>query len=344
MFDSVTIKPTVLVIDDEAAERQLLQKNLENQGYYVITAENGQAGLEIWAEKMRAIRIVITDLAMPLVDGFEVLKTIRAQEELYTCIMVLTSAGDDEALRQGLRDGADDFIGKPIVPEELSLRLQGALRMLRLQDQYDLVWGLAELAAERGGETASHLQRTRKYCYLLANDLRLHQPSLGLTEQLVEDIANLSVLHDIGQNGLPDGLLNKRGKYTPKEYEIIKDHTIIGGNILNKLYQRTGSVFLLLGYEIAMAHHEKWDGSGYPLRLKGEEIPLAGRIMAFADVYDVLLAKRSYKDPLSLNHAEFYIRGEKGKHFDPAVVESYERNRERFVEIHTSMQDVGSLW
>ena len=222
MFDSVTIKPTVLVIDDEAAERQLLQKNLESQGYYVITAENGQAGLEIWAEKMRAIRIVITDLAMPLVDGFEVIKTIRAQEELYTSIMILKSAGDDEALRQGLRHGADDFVGKPIVPEELSLRVQGALRMLRLQDQYDLVWGLAELAAERGGETAAHLQRTRKYCYLLADDLRLHNPSLGLTEQLVEDIANLSVLHDIGQNGLPDGLLNKRGKYTPKEYEIIK--------------------------------------------------------------------------------------------------------------------------
>lgn len=344
MFDSVTIKPTVLIIEDDTAERNLLQKSLEIQGCYVIAAENGQAGLEVWAEKMRAIRIVITDLAMPLVDGLEVIKTIRAQEESYTFVMALATAEDDESLRQGIQHGADDFIGKPIVPEQLGLRLQGALRMLRLHDQYDLLLGLAELAAERGGETAGHLQRTRKCCRLLADDMRRHNPSLGLTEQLVEDIANLSVLHDIGQNGLPDGLLNKRGKYTPKEYEIIKDHTVIGGNILNRLYQRTGSIFLLLGYEIAMTHHEKWDGSGYPQRLKGEEIPLAGRIMAFADVYDVLLSKRSYKDPLSLSHAEFYIRDEKGKHFDPLVVESYERNRDKFAEIHDSTQDVDQVW
>ncbi|KJS02570.1 MAG: hypothetical protein VR65_05105 [Desulfobulbaceae bacterium BRH_c16a] len=340
MFDSVTIKPTVLIIEADAAERNLLQNNLEKRGCHVLAAENGPAGLEIWAEKMRAIRIVITGLGMPLANGFEVIKTIRAQEEFHTCIILLATGRDDEALHKGLDLGADDFVGKPVVPEVLFLRLQGALRMLRLQDQYTLVLGLAELAAERGGESAAHLQRTRKYCHLLADDLRLHHPSWGLTKQLVDDIANLSVLHDIGKNGLPDGLLNKRGKYTPKEYEIIKDHTVLGGNILNKLYQRTGSIFFLLGYEIAMAHHEKWDGSGYPLRLKGEKIPLAGRIMAFADVYDVLLSRRPYKDPLSINHAEFYIRGEKGRHFDPAVVESYERNRERFAEIQKSIQEM----
>ncbi len=222
--------------------------------------------------------------------------------------------------------------------------MQGALRQLRLEDHYRLVGGLVELAAERAGETGAHLQRTKQYCAVIAEDLRIHHPELGLSEQMVEDIANLSVLHDIGKNSLPDGLLNKRGRLLAEEYETIKQHTTIGGAILKDMYNQTGSVFLLLGHDIAIAHHERWDGFGYPAGQQGEDIPLAGRIMAFADVFDALLSRRPYKDPFSLSYAEVYIKQESGKHFDPMIVESYQRVKHVFMDIHNSIQELNGNW
>ena len=324
MVDTMLGKPGILVIEDEASQRTILKEKLEDQGFWVVSAENGQDGLEIWSAQMELLRIVITDIQMPLVDGFEVIKTIREQEDLFTYIMALTTLEDKEELLKGLRLGTNDFITKPVMDEELQLRMEGALKLLRLEDHRLLVAGLAEVAAERSGESGAHLKRTKSYCAILANDLRVRVPELGLTSRVVEDIATLSVLHDIGKNGIPDGLLNKRGSISKKEYEIMKDHTVIGGNMLKDLsHQSGGSSFLLLGHEIAVAHHEKWDGSGYPFGLKGEEIPLAARIMALADVYDVMLSRRPYKDPFSLSYAEMYIEENVGSHFDPMVVESY---------------------
>ncbi|MBU1566457.1 MAG: response regulator [Proteobacteria bacterium] len=339
MFDSITIKPATLIISNESTDRGLLAEKLEEQGFYVLIAENGQVGIEIWAEKMNAIRIVITDLAMVPVDGLEVIKTIRDQQELSTYIVALTAEGVGMQQQNLLHDGPDAWMQKPVQVDQLEALLHSAKLQLRLNDCSDLLAGLAELAAERGGETVGHLQRTKRYCFVIADDLCGQCPALGLTERQVQDIAEISVLHDIGKIGLPDGLLTKRGRYSPKEYEIIKDHTIIGGNLLKKLYQRSGSVYILMGHEMAMTHHEKWAGGGYPLGLQGEEIPLAGRIMAFADVYDALLSRRPYKDPLSLYHAEHAIKEGKGSHFDPLVVESYERNRQRFVEIYNDFKD-----
>ena len=340
MFESLTIKPAALIISDTPVERELLVDKLEEHGFHAILADSGQVGVEVWAEKMMAIRIVITDLEMIPVDGLEVIKIIRNQEELSTYIVALGTEGVGSYQQSLVHDGADAWMQKPIQIDQLDALLHSAKLQLRVYDHSDLLAGLAELAAERGGETAGHLQRTKRYCFLLADDLRRHFPALGLTEQRVQDLAELSVLHDIGNIGMPDGLLSKRGRYSPKEYEIIKDHTIIGGNFLKKMYQRSGSVFILLGYEMAMTHHEKWDGSGYPRGLRGEEIPLAGRIMAFADVYDALFSRRPYKDPLSLYHAEHSLDEGKSRHFDPLVVESYERNRQLFVDIHNDFKEV----
>lgn len=340
MFDSITAKPAALIISHELPERQMLVDKLEEQGFYVFMADNGQVGIEMWAEKMKVIRMVVTDLEMVPIDGLEVIQTIRDQEEVATYIVALTAgAAEFSPVQSFPHEGADAWVQKPLDADKLDALLHSVRMQLRLFDHSDLLAGLAELAAERGGETPGHLQRTKRYCFILANDLRCQCPDLGLTEQQVHDIAEVSVLHDIGKIGLPDGLLTKRGRYSPKEYEIIKDHTIIGGNVLKKLYQRSGSVFVLMGYEIAMSHHEKWSGDGYPRGLQGVDIPLAGRIMAFADVYDALLSRRPYKDPLSLYHAEHAIREGKGSHFDPLVVESYERNREYFVEVHTSFKE-----
>jgi putative two-component system response regulator len=344
MVDAMQLAPAVLVIEDENTQRHLLIKKLEKLGFRVFGADNGRAGLEMWLAGQNEIRIVITDLQMPECDGLTVLKEIRRHEGRYTYIMVLTTSDAKDTLVEGLRLGADDFVHKPVVTEELELRMQGALRLLRLQDYRALVGAMVELAAERAGETITHLQRTRMYCKVVAEDLRQYLPELGLTEQLVEEIGELSVLHDIGKNGLPDGLLNRRGRCTPREYEIIKDHARIGGDMLKRLYEQNGSAYLQLGHDIAIAHHERWDGTGYPYGLKGDAIPLAARILAFAETYDGLRSRRPYKDAMSLDHAEIHLYGEAGKQFDPRIVESYRRNREKFMEIHDSIADTAPTW
>lgn len=344
MTDSIWQKPGVLAIAEKPELSQLQSFLLDSHGIDMIGVDDCQSGLEVWSEKQKLIRIVLTALPMPVVDGFEVIKTIRAQESLPTLIIALCPADNRDSMHKALKLGADDYITTPLYEEEVSLRLSAALQKLRLFDHLDLVQGLAEVTAERSGESGAHLLRVKHYCALLADDMRLQNPQLGLTVQLVNDIAHLSVLHDIGKNGIPDGLLNKRGSLTTKEYEIIKDHTTIGGAILKRLAQQTQSMFLIMGHEIALYHHERWDGNGYPYGLRGEEIPLAGRIMAFADVFDALLSRRPYKDPFSVGHAELYIEAENGRHFDPAVVESYKRNRDSFMGIHNAFPDTDSGW
>ena len=338
MIDALRIKHAILIIEDEATQRHFLVRHLEKLGFQVFSAENGSSGLEIWSQH-RQIRLVITDLAMASGDGFSVVEEIRKQEEHYTYIMVLTTMEDKPTMLRALNCGADDFVNKPILPEELALRLKSAVRQLRLEDQYSLIGALAELAASRSGEVRTHLRRTKEYTRILAHDLCCHAPELALSEDVAEDIANLSVLHDIGMNGLPDGLLNKRGRYTAREFAMMKDHTAIGGEVLKGLYEKTGSHFLLLGHDIAVAHHEKYDGSGYPFGLQGDAIPLGGRIVAMADAYDALLSANRYKDALSCEHAGRIILAERGKHFDPRLVDSFERNRAALEEVHQSIPD-----
>lgn len=344
MIDALSVKPTILVVEDERTQLALLTNKLIKYGINVLSATNGKEGVDSWSAHQKDIRIVITDLEMPGADGFELIEHIRAKEKLYTYIIVLTSREDKESLVEGLRAGADDFITKPITTEELVLRLKGARRRLRLQDYTCLVGGLAELAAERGGESRSHLQRTKRYCAILAMELMNDRDNRDSIEQAVDDIATISTLHDIGKNSIPDALLMKRGRLTPKEKEIVRDHTIIGGNILMELYQQTGSLYLLLGHEIALSHHEKWDGTGYPKGLKGAEIPLAARIMCFADVFDSMLSRKPYKDPMPLSFVEDFILEEKGKTFDPEIVACYQRKREEFLEIHNSIKEDEDCW
>jgi putative two-component system response regulator len=343
MPESLSHSPTILIIEDEATQRHLLQSQLQAQGYQVIAATNGREGLECWAEQSE-IRLVITDLSMPDMDGVAVVETIRAREKRYTYLMVLTIVDDKECLLRALAAGADDFVLKPVLREELYLRIQNANRILRLEDQDKLVTGLAELAAVRAGEEATHVQRVKRYCALLAEDLRQHHPHLGLNAQLVEDLASASVLHDIGIMNVPDHLLNKRGRLGNKEMELIREHAAAGGRILHDLYEQTGSPYLLLAHQMASTHHERWDGSGYPQGLRGEAIPLAGRIMALADTYNALRSRRPYKDPMPVAHTEAVIAAESGSHFDPMLVESFNRVKDRFAEIHDQLRDQSELW
>ena len=336
-------KPSVLIIEDEITQRHILQSQLSDQGYTVISAQDGQEGLNIWKEHPE-IRLVITDLAMPDMDGVEVVRAIRSKEESYTYLMVLTGIDDKEWLLKALNAGADDFVRKPVLREELNLRLQGAQRLLRLEDQYKLVGGLAELAATRAGEEKARVQRLKHHCAVLAEDLRQHHPELGLTQQIVEDLANASVLHDIGIMNVPDGLLNKRGRLNPREKELIQQHALEGGKILKKLYLETGSTYLLLAHQMASSHHERWDGNGYPDKLKGSAIPLSARIVALADTYNVLRSRRPYKDPMPKKHTESVIIEEKGKHFDPILVDSFLRVKEQMAQTHEQLRSLSETW
>ena len=343
MADTLSYKPSILIIEDEPTQRHLLQNQLEQQGFLVFSATDGQEGLSIALDQPN-IRIVITDLALPVLDGVEVVRAIRSQEKRYTYLMVLTVSDNKESLMRALAAGADDFVSKPVLREELTLRLQSALRLLRLEDHHKLVAAMTQLAAIRRGEDTSHFQRIRKYCFLLAEDLRLHHPRLEISVQMAEDISNASVLHDIGIMGIPDHLLKKRGKLNAEEFEIMKEHTVLGGKVLKELYDETSSLYLLLAHELASTHHERWDGTGYPAGLQGENIPLAGRIVALADAYDALRSRKSYKDPMPAEYAESVIALDSGAQFDPLLVDSFLRTKEQFAAIHDQLRDQSETW
>lgn len=262
---------------------------------------------------------------MPGMDGFQLIEAIRGREMRYTYIIVLTALDDKKSIVRALSLGADDYLFKPVFQDELHLRMAGGRRLLQLEGHEQLIFSLTKLAAYRSGETGAHLHRVREYCRILGLDLKENQPASGLTRSTVEEIAKVSPLHDIGKVGIPDSILHKPGKLTAAEFELMKTHTEIGGRPLRELYAQTGSSYLLLAYEVAMYHHERWDGTGYPRGLKGEGIPLAARMMALADVFDALVSRRTYKEPFSDAAAREVVLEGRGKHFDPAMVAAFVR-------------------
>lgn len=331
-MDFTPVKTKILIVEDETVQRRILRLQLEKQGYEVYEAEDGRQGLKACRENPQ-VRLVVTDLMMPNMDGFELIESIRKQETNYTYIIVLTAREDKESVVRALSLGADDFITKPFSQDELNLRLSGGLRLLKLESHEELVFSLTKLAAYRSGETGSHLHRVREYCLLLALDLLENHPELGLTRSGAEEIAKMSPLHDIGKVGIPDSILHKPGKLSHEEFELMKTHAQLGGDLLREIYDQAGAPFLLLAYEIAMHHHERWDGTGYPAGLKGEQIPLSARIMALADVFDALISRRCYKDAISFAETREIILAEKGRHFDPMIVDAFCRHDQEWLAV-----------
>ena len=325
--------PAILVIEDEPTQRHLLKGQLEDLGYPVITAVDGIEGMAE-LDQNNHIRIVITDLEMPSVDGFEVIKRIRENESQYTYLMVVTNLNNKEALLRALSLGVDDYVHKPVLKEELALRVKSAKHLLRLEDHDNLVASLASFAAVQSGELDVHLKRTKEYCCAIARDLMDYNPDLGLTEEIIVDLGNICVMHDIGKICIPDGLSQKGGNYTAKEQQTIEEHTTLGAQMFQELYKKASSSFLQLGYEMVLNHHEKWDGTGYPNGVKGEEIPLSARILALADTYDKIRSRQPFKDPFPASYAENVIASERDKSFDSVIVDAFLRQKEMFVIIH----------
>jgi len=328
----------VVLAEDVADQRLILRLILEKEGYEVIEAKNGLEALAL-CQADPGIRILVTDLKMPEMDGYELIKNIRKKQFRYIYIVVVSSLSDKRDIVKALSLGANDFLTKPVFPEELRLRIQGGRQLLRLESQDELVMSLARLADSRSHETGMHLERTQAYAHIIASYLAEKYPEMKISDLMVKEIVQVTPLHDIGKVGIPDNILGKPGRLTEEEFEAMKEHSVIGGNILSQIYLKTGSQTMRIAFEVAMYHHERWDGNGYPAGLSGNGIPIAARIMAIADVYDALTSERVYKKAFSHEKAREIIVAGRATQFDARLVDAFLTLQESFLEVKKQMRD-----
>lgn len=328
----------ILIVEDDVSQRLFFKMALETYDYEILVAENGREAYEILSQNSD-IRLVLTDINMPEMDGFELIQKIRAEERRYTYILVASATGEKESIIKALDLGANDFLSKPVVPKELQLRLEGASQLLRLESQDEFILSMAKMAEYRSNETGYHLERVKAYTKILADDLAEKKPEICVSGQFAEEIARVSPLHDIGKVAIPDIILHKHANLTIAEFEIMKSHTSLGGELLLELYEKTGADYLKVAYDVAMFHHERFDGKGYPQGLQGKEIPMAARIMALADVYDAMISVRCYKKSYKHDYVKAEIVKGAGSQFDPVVVDSFLRQEELWLTVETLYDD-----
>jgi putative two-component system response regulator len=328
----------ILVVDDDLTSVVMLEHFLGELGYEVSVAYNGYEADEMIRD--RDFRVVISDWEMPEMSGVELCRSIRKRNlGSYVYFVLLTSREGTHDLIEALEAGADDFISKPFQPDELRVRLHAADRIASLESRDLLIFALAKLTESRDPETGAHLERMQRYARILAEQLHRYGPyRRAIDADFIRSLFLTCPLHDIGKVGIPDQVLLKPGRLTKEEFEIMKQHTVIGSETLDAALDAHPSAdFLRLARDIAWTHHEKYDGSGYPRHLAGEEIPLCGRIVAVADVYDALTTKRVYKPAYSHEVAREIIVEGAGTQFDPEMVGAFQACEEEFIEIHQQL-------
>lgn len=363
----------LMIVDDEPINIKVVQKYLECEGYrnFVSTTEP--------REVMELIRnespdTILLDIMMPNVSGLEILRAVRnSQKHKHIPVIILTAASDSETKRLALNLGATDFLGKPVDANDLMPRVRNALVVKAHHDQLvnyaeqltyevrmrtaeltrnrlEVVHCLARAAEYRDNDTGRHIIRVGRYVGILARQM-------NLSEEMVELMELASPLHDVGKIGIPDAILLKPGKLTPEEFEIMKSHSQLGmkifdllgaeekslvrkhTNIGQKIFKDMESPLLVMAGRIAMTHHERWDGKGYPNGLAGDQIPVESRITAVADVFDALSSHRPYKSAIPLDKCFAMIKEESGEHFDPKVVDAFFEKKDAIAEVHTELAD-----
>jgi len=314
----------VLVVDDSKILREQISCTLKSAGYDVEEASNG---LEAWKKISESnISLVVSDWMMPEMTGVELCANVRkANLGRYVYILLLTSRNNPDDVVTGISAGADDFLTKPFNPEELKVRVRAGERIISLETRNVAIFALAKLAESRDPETGLHLERIREYCRILSSALQKKGKfKETIDNEFVNTLYLTSPLHDIGKVGIPDSVLLKPGRLSDEEFEIMKEHAIIGGNTLAAtVHEYPGVSFLEMACEVALRHHERFDGTGYPGGLVGEDIPVSARIVAIADVYDALTSKRIYKKSYTHIMAHNMIIAASGKHFDPEIVDVF---------------------
>lgn len=358
-------KPTILVVDDTPDNLSLMSGILKDS-YKVKVANSGEKALKI-AESLAAPDLILLDIMMPGLDGYQT--CIRLQTHANTRhvpIIFLTAKAEVEDETYGLELGAVDYITKPISPPILLARVKTQLELKRMQDflrdqnqfletevqkrtaevmaiQDVTIHAMASLAETRDNETGNHIRRTQHYIKVLAEKLR-HHPRFAYfldDEKTLNMLFKSAPLHDIGKVGIPDRILLKPGRFEPEEFEIMKTHTTLGRDAIQHAEEQLGieMPFLTMAKEIAYGHQEKWDGSGYPEGLAGDDIPISARLMAIADVYDALISRRVYKEGMPHEKAVEIILQGKGQHFDPDMVDAFMELQEEFRSIAATYAD-----
>jgi len=355
-------RPTVLVVDDTPDDLHLISGLLRNR-YSVKLANRGDKAIEI-ARSNEPPDIVLLDILMSDMDGYQVLKALKEDSRTQIIpVILLTGISDMDDEQKGFDLGAADFITKPVSPPLLWARVATHLGLKRVRTELDglneaigaeverrmaeahavydvTITALGSLAETRDDQTINHIRRTQRYVRAVAMVLRDHPRFASvLDEGSIELIYRAVPLHDIGKIGIPDSILLKPGRLTRQEFEVIKSHTTIGRDAILTAERAlgAGSPFLRIAAEIACSHQEKWDGSGYPEGLSGEDIPVPARLMAIADVYDSIISHRIYRNAMSHDDAIRYIRDGRGSHFDPDIVDAFlgiEDEIRRIAEAH----------
>ena len=334
----------VLIVDDDDFSTDVVRAALAQTGYEVLVARSGREALEVL--RTSSCRLVISDWMMPQMDGLELCREIRNSDlPGYVYVILLTARDEPQDVVEGLSAGADDFLTKPFQPAELRVRVRAGERILSLETRDVAIFAMARLAESRDPETGAHLERIRHYSRVIARHLSQQEKFRDQVDtEYVRLIYLTSPLHDIGKVGIPDSILLKPGRLTSGEFEIMKTHTTIGAETLEAaVRQYPGVRFLSMARDIALTHHECFDGSGYPCGLAGTRIPLAGRIVALADVYDALTSKRVYKEAFTHGLARSVILEENGTHFDPDVVDAFIAKEEEFLAVWNRFSETEML-
>jgi Response regulator containing a CheY-like receiver domain and an HD-GYP domain len=344
---------TVLIIDEQFSSRKILEGLVHtvDENAQVRSFASPTKALD-WA-KNHPVDLVLTDIQMPSMNGVEFTRWFRRLPDCSDVPLIAITVMDDMDIRyRALEAGATDFLKKPVDHHEFRARCRNLLALRHQQQiikdraqwleskvkeatrelherEQETLLRLARAGEYRDQETGNHVLRMARYSRVIAE-------AIGLPEARCESIEAAAPMHDIGKIGVPDRILLKPGQLTAEEFEIMKQHTWIGYEILRD----SPSKYLQMGAVIALLHHEKYDGSGYPQGLRGEEIPLPARIVTVADVYDALTSVRPYKTAWSTEHAIAYIKRLKGRHFDPNCVDAFMSQIDRVVEIGASLKDV----
>lgn len=367
---------TILIVDDTPQNLSILGELL--QPFYRVRAANcGERALAI-ARSAMPPDIILLDVMMPEIDGYEVIRQLKQDEATRNIpVIFITALTDSIEEQRGLALGAVDYITKPFNPDIVLARVKTQLELKNARDilANQNIWlekeiakrmrenlmvqdltirALAALGEIRDLETGRHIVRTQRTIEILARQLRNHPRFKdALAGKKLEMIVKAAPLHDIGKVGIPDAILQKPGKLTEEEYEVMKAHPLLGANAIEsaienalsglgpeEVTQFSGAFdFLRVAQEICRGHHEKWDGSGYPAGLAGDDIPVSARLMAVSDVFDALMSRRIYKDAMTFENVTVFLIEERGKHFDPAVVDAYLATREEFADIADKFHD-----
>ena len=355
----------ILIVDDVAANLAVLGDLLHGAGYQVKAATSGRAALRYAVQEPQPA-LILLDVMMPEMDGYQVLATLRKDPATAGIpVIFLTALDNARDEERGFQHGAADYIAKPIKPDVVLARVRNQLlariagnwlrdqntaleaEVARRMEENELIQAtsiraLAHLAETRDPETGNHILRTQGYVRLLAIKLQRHPRFADtLSDAYIKMLADSAPLHDIGKVGIPDSILQKPGKLTPEEWEVMKTHSKLGSDAIEQAERDMARPveFLVLAKEVARWHHERWDGRGYPDGLIADAIPISARLMTIADVFDALISKRVYKEPMPIDKVREIISSERGKQFDADVTDVFLVSFSEFAAIAEAHND-----